>query len=259
MKKVLSISLCCILACSICTAQEKEKKNLLQVLKGKNKQEKVDSKTGIKSANDTTAANADSLNVIIANLNDTVSEYQATIKRDSIAIQERTDSIRTLKDSIAALNTRLVEKENQLTTVSEDLDFADLCMMALAYKRCLEPYNEVNVNKALGYFRRIHKQETKEKYDALYNALNDYKFSYAEIHRIIDAAQNDRDRTHNPFADTQYRTKYINQLKSTLYYHKYIERKAEYTIEYLDSIINKALERLSRHTGDSPADFSDLL
>lgn len=195
---------------------------------------------------------SDTLLLIIQQKDSLLSIAYSNAQKDSAKIQ-------TLTDSLVNVNNALNKKSIEYETLLEDLDFADLCMMSLAYRRCNEPFNKDNVSKAIGYFQRLHKQETKDKYLALKATLQDYEKCNSEIHSILVNAQNDSDRANNPFADDIYKKKYIDKLHSSIYYTHYMGRKVEYHLEYLEDIVNKALSRLEKHTGSQPADFSDLL
>lgn len=57
----------------------------------------------------------------------------------------------------------------------------------------------------------------------------------------------------------EYKDKYTNQLKNSRYYRNYMEKKVEYSIEYLDGIVNEALNLLSQHSSQNIIDLSKLL
>lgn len=76
---------------------------------------------------------------------------------------------------------------------------------------------------------------------------------------LINKAQNDPDRAGNPFAATEYKDKYIKMLKDSKYYRTYMDRKLEFTIEYLDGIVGEAIDLLSQHSSQNVADLSKLL
>ena len=87
----------------------------------------------------------------------------------------------------------------------------------------------------------------------------EYEYCNNEIHSILDKAQNDPDRAGNPFMANEYKDKYINHLKNSRYYRNYMEKKVEYSIEYLDGIVNEALNLLSQHSSQNIIDLSKLL
>ena len=181
------------------------------------------------------------------------------VRQKNIQIKKLRDTLAVCRDSLSILKDSLKAKVLEYDKLMEDIDFADKCMMALAYRRCTEAYNRQSVERALGYFDRLHKKETKEEYEGLRKALLDYEYCYGEIHGILDKAQNDPDRAGNPFAATEYKDKYIKMLKDSKYYRTYMDRKLEFTIEYLDGIVGEAIDLLSQHTSQNVADLSKLL
>lgn len=181
------------------------------------------------------------------------------VREKNIQIKKLRDSLSVCQDSLSILKDSLKAKGLEYDKLMEDVDFADKCMMALAYRRCTEAYNGPSVERALGYFNRLHKKETKEKYEGLRKALLDYEYCYDEIHGILDKAQNDPDRAGNPFAATEYKDKYIKMLKESKYYRTYMDRKLEFTIEYLDGIVVEAINLLSQHTSQNVVDLSEFL
>ena len=249
MKKIcLSIFGIFLICCSTCFAQRPDRRALFPAQKGN--QETTAEEVASTPATNTT--NADSLSLIILQRDSLLTVAACKAKEDSIKIS-------ALSDSLSSVSAALEKKAKEYDALLEDLDFADQCMMSLAYRRCNEPYNKDNVDKALSYFQKLHKQETKDKYSELKKALQDYDMCYNEVHRILESAQNDSDRAGNPFAEDSFKAKYTDKLHSSWYYTHYMERKAEFHLEYLEETINKALERLSKHTGSKPANFLDLL
>ena len=196
----------------------------------------------------------------VANATDTLkSSNSVALSEDSVKIQQLNESIIVYQDSLSILKVALKAKEDEYNKLLEDLDFADQCMMALAYRRCIEPYDKNSVDTALEYFGKLHKKETKEEMEGLRKALLDYEYCNNEIHSILDKAQNDPDRAGNPFMANEYKDKYTNQLKNSRYYRNYMEKKVEYSIEYLDGIVNEALNLLSQHSSQNIIDLSKLL
>ena len=154
----------------------------------------------------------------VANATDTLkSSNSVALSEDSVKIQQLNESIIVYQDSLSILKAALKAKEDEYNKLLEDLDFADQCMMALAYRRCIEPYDKNSVDTALEYFGKLHKKETKEEMEGLRKALLDYEYCNNEIHSILDKAQNDPDRAGNPFMANEYKDKYTNQLKNSRY------------------------------------------
>ena len=249
MRKLFVISFALLTLNIVCSGQDKKNKAIFPLSVKDKKVEVVKENESVKP--DTMA---------VANATDTLkSSNSVALSEDSVKIQQLNESIIVYQDSLSILKAALKAKEDEYNKLLEDLDFADQCMMALAYRRCIEPYDKNSVDTALEYFGKLHKKETKEEMEGLRKALLDYEYCNNEIHSILDKAQNDPDRAGNPFMANEYKDKYINQLKNSRYYRNYMEKKVEYSIEYLDGIVNEALNLLSQHSSQNIIDLSKLL
>ena len=249
MRKVFTISFTLLTLSIICSSQDKKNKNPFPPTVKEKKVEVVKK---------TESAKQDTVNIALAT--DTLKNSNAVVlSEESVKIQQLNETLIAYQDSLSVLKAALKAKEDEYNKLLEDLDFADQCMMALAYRRCIEPYNKKSVDTALEYFGKLHKKETKEEMEGLRKALLDYEYCNNEIHSILDKAQNDPDRAGNPFMANEYKDKYTNQLKNSRYYRNYMEKKVEYSIEYLDCIVNEALNLLSQHSSQNVIDLSKLL
>ena len=249
MRKLFVISFALLTLSTVCLGQDKKNKAIFPPSVKDKKVEVVKENESVKP--DTMA---------VANATDTLkSSNSVALSEDSVKIQQLNESIIVYQDSLSILKAALKAKEDEYNKLLEDLDFADQCMMALAYRRCIEPYDKNSVDTALEYFGKLHKKETKEEMEGLRKALLDYEYCNNEIHSILDKAQNDPDRAGNPFMANEYKDKYTNQLKNSRYYRNYMEKKVEYSIEYLDGIVNEALNLLSQHSSQNIIDLSKLL
>ena len=249
MRKLFVISFALLTLSTVCLGQDKKNKAIFPPSVKDKKVEVVKENESVKP--DTMA---------VANATDTLKgSNSAALSEDSVKIQQLNESIIVYQDSLSILKAALKAKEDEYNKLLEDLDFADQCMMALAYRRCIEPYDKNSVDTALEYFGKLHKKETKEEMEGLRKALLDYEYCNNEIHSILDKAQNDPDRAGNPFMANEYKDKYTNQLKNSRYYRNYMEKKVEYSIEYLDGIVNEALNLLSQHSSQNIIDLSKLL
>ena len=249
MRKLFVISFTLLTLNIVCSGQDKKNKAIFPPSVKDKKVEVVKENESVKP--DTMA---------VANATDTLKgSNSVALSEDSVKIQQLNESIIVYQDSLSILKAALKAKEDEYNKLLEDLDFADQCMMALAYRRCIEPYDKNSVDTALEYFGKLHKKETKEEMEGLRKALLDYEYCNNEIHSILDKAQNDPDRAGNPFMANEYKDKYTNQLKNSRYYRNYMEKKVEYSIEYLDCIVNEALNLLSQHSSQNVIDLSKLL
>ena len=251
MKKLIIASLSLLVLNTLCFGQEKKDRHLFPPKAKDNKEIVNKDKVAVKP--DTVSVPAAQVDTLKGNASETNSE-------ESMQIQKLNDTIVAYQDTIATLRSAIKAKEEEYNKLLEDLDFADQCMMTLAYRRCKDQFDKDKVEEAITYFDKLHKKETKEVWAGVRQALIDYESCYSEIHRILDQAQNDPDRN-NPFVVSEFSDKYRKQLKGTKYYRNYMEKKVEDTIEYLDGIMSEAFNLLSQHYSDqiTPADFSKLL
>lgn len=249
MRKVFTISFTLLTLSIICSSQDKKNKNPFPPTIKEKKVEVVKK---------TERAKQDTVNIALAT--DTLKNSNAVVlSEESVKIQQLNETLIAYQDSLSVLKTALRTKEDEYNKLAEDLDFADICLMSLAYRRCSDPFDKEKVDAAIGYFNRLHKEETKKEFEGLRKALMDYEYCNTEIHSILDKAQNDPDRAGNPFMANEYKDKYTNQLKNSRYYRNYMEKKVEYSIEYLDCIVNEALNLLSQHSSQNVIDLSKLL
>ena len=196
--------------------------------------------------------NVDSLLNVISVKDSLIAGYQTEISRNLVSSAAQNDTIASLRE---ALN----NVETKYNALLQDVEFADQCMMALAYRRCNEVYNEESVKRALGYFNRLHGEDAANKYAGLKKTLSDYADANREIKLVLTAAQDDPDRRDNPFVADEYRKKYISQIKSTMFYQDYIEKKPDFKLKYLETLTEEALGRLEKHDGMVITDFTDIL
>lgn len=251
MKKLIIASLSLLVLNILCSGQEKKDRNLFTP-KVKDNKEIVNK--------DTVSVKPDSVSILVIQVDTLKGNASETNSEKDMRIQKLNDSIVAYQDTIATLRSEIKAKEEEYNKLLEDLDFADQCMMALAYRRCKDQFDKDKVDDAITYFDKLHKKETKDIWAGVRQALIDYESCYNEIHHILDQAQNDPDRN-NPFVSSEFSDKYRKQLKETKYYRNYMEKKVEDTIEYLDGIMSEAFNLLSQHYSDqvTPADFSKLL
>ena len=251
MKKLIIATLSLLVLNTPCFGQEKKDRYLFSPNAN-------DNKTIVN--NDTVHVKSDTVSILAAIVDTLKRNESGTTNEEAMLSQELNDRIIAYQDTIAMLRNAIKAKDEEYTKLLEDLDFADQCMMTLAYRRCKDQFDKSKVEEAIGYFDKLHKKETKEVWAGVRQALLDYESCYSEIHNIIDQAQNDPDRN-NPFVASEFSDKYRKLIKETKYYRNYMEKKVEDTIEYLDGIMSEAFNLLSQHYSDriSPADFSKLL
>lgn len=237
MKKVILLILTFLILGNVCIAQEIGEEATLDTLN-----------THVKAP----TVNVDSLLNVISAQDSLILGYQAKLNRSLVSSAAQTDTIASLRKALNIVET----KYNDLL---QDIEFADQCMMALAYRRCNEAYNEESVKRALGYFNRLHGADAANKYAGLKKSLSDYESANREIRLVLTAAQDDPDRRDNPFVADEYKKKYIAQIKSTMFYQDYIEKKPDFKLKYLEALTKDALGRLEKHDGMKITDFTDIL
>lgn len=83
-------------------------------------------------------------------------EVSSILRQKNTQIKKLRDSLAVCRDSLSTIKDSLKAKGLEYDKLMENIDFADKCMMALAYRRCTEAYNRQSVERTLGYFDRLH-------------------------------------------------------------------------------------------------------
>ena len=207
------------------------------------------------------------------------SEVEIPIKKGELDalkadISQKEAQIKSQKEHIAALtqknSNQSTEIEAQKQKIEElnglvkeynlykkDVDFVDKQFATLANIRLSQKFNKEKIEDAKSCFEMMH--GTKYNLPQLKVLINCYEQSYRDFQNILKEAQKDilRNSTYSPAFCDQYKNKYIAQIKGMSYYTKHYS--ANWTIEYLNAEINKALAILSKHSNDSIADFTELI
>lgn len=188
----------------------------------------------------------DSLILSLYKIPDTVTVYG----NDSLKIAQQ-------KDSIDILNRSLSTKDSLLMKMSQDLCFADSCMVKYAYGLCYEEFDRANIKEAEQIILRLHQPELKAEMEKeLLGLLKNYETYYNSLLGILTTAQNDSYRESSVFID-DFKTKYIDKIKGTEYYKKHY--KQFWSIAYLDNLIDQLINEIEAHTRENKVDFSKYI
>lgn len=200
-------------------------------------------------------------------LDDSLSAETALLAQNIVCSISVVDSLKNLitinnalidsqNSQIDSLIDLISSKDVEIKHLTEERAFVDTCMARLANRWLYEKFNEQDVNDAIDYFNRILSTQLRRDRSVILDLLKIYKSSYMEFQSILREAQRDSDRE-NPFSGSEYKARYKSRIQSMPYYVRYYNES--WNIRYLNERIKIALERIEAHSGEKPADFSDLI
>lgn len=243
MKKIVLVLLC-LIQIGISQAQDKKKLKIRPV------------KEDMTIVVDSLRTRADSLERLLA-MKDSL--IQSLYKIPDTVTVYGNDSLKIVQqqDSIDLLNRSLYVKDSLLMKHSQDLCFADSCMVKYAYGLCYEEFDRANIEEAEQIILRLYQPELRlEMEKDLLVLLRNYESYYNSLIGILTKAQNDQYRESSVFID-DFKTQYIQEIKETAYYKKHY--KQFWSIAYLDELIDQLIKDLEAHTRENKVDFSIYL
>ena len=172
-------------------------------------------------------------------LNDTAVVASDTVSvADATIYKKETDSLRCVISKLAA-DTLELKKIN--AKLYQRLLFADSCFLRVSNDCLRQKYDSMRVNKAIENFGIMYSPQLQKTFAPLKSLLENYDRYYREIHDLLAKIENDKGMT-NVFTGQNAIKKNIEEIKSTDYYKK--AYSANWTIMYLDDVIDKAIVRL---------------
>lgn len=203
-----------------------------------------------------------------------VSEEACLSKKDSLKqMQNEADNFKKqisalnstiveLRDSVSLLyneSARLAEKSQDIQTMQEQ---ADNNAAKLANGRLYFRYNADLIQSSIKFLQEIQTESVRTKFSRTLNLLQNYHAYSDEIKNALSYAQGDSDRkSRNKY--NEYKTRCIGEIKRTSYYMNVFAKKnsSNWSIPYLDNIINIAFKMLQNHDPgrDGYVDFTVLI
>lgn len=245
MKKILVVFLC-ISQIVVCQAQDKKKVKLWPA-----KEDMTAVVDSLKARTDSLERLLNQKDSLIQSLYKVPDTVTITVYgNDSLKIAQQEESIKDLNVSIAS-------KDSLITTLVNDLCFADSCMVKYAYSLCSRQFDRAKIADAEKVISKLYQPELKAEMEKeLLVLLKNYESYYNSLLGILTKAQNDSYRESSVFID-EFKTKYINEIKGTTYYKKHYMQM--WSISFLDELIDELIKEIESHTRDSKVDFSKYI
>lgn len=182
-----------------------------------------------------------------------IAKQQQQITTQEHSIADRDSEITKHRKTIDSLQ-RIA---NEYNLYKKDEDFVDRQFATLANIRLSQRFNKSKIEDAIKCFDMMH--GTKYNLAELKVLLKNYEVWYREFQNILKEAQNNRERvrTVSETLTKEYKATYINKIKNMKYYREHYSK--EWTIDYLNLQIDKALAILEKHAAGNVADFSQLI
>lgn len=164
-----------------------------------------------------------------------------------------------LRSKVSRDSIELVNKDKQLKSLQYN---SDRNIARLANGRLYFKYDEKLINESIDSIRTLRTPSVKQKFSQVLGLLQRYKSYSEDLKNILVSAQNDQDRKARNKGD-EFKAKYRRLISQDEYYRNVYLKKASgnWSIPYLDNIIDVALRALSHHNpghGDY-VDFTVLI
>ena len=150
----------------------------------------------------------------------------------------------SLKNVIAQLKKENLEQDSVNRKLKERLMFADSCFLRVSNDCFRIKYDKEKVDEAIANFGRMYSPQLQKSFAPLKSLLENYGNYYKEICDLFSLIENDK-KLGNPFAGNQEKLVNVNKIKATIYYKKVYS--ANWTIMYLNDVIDKAISRLKTY------------
>ena len=179
------------------------------------------------------------------------------LSKDTIEVSSNIDSfvevsedsnkeneIDSLKKVISLLKSEIQEQIEKNQHLKERLLFADSCFLRVSNDCLRKKYDKVRVDEAIVNFGRMYSPQLQKSFTPLKFLLENYGNYYKEIGELFGQIENDK-RMANPFIGGREASSNIVKIKTTTYYKKVYF--ANWTIMYLNDVIDKAIARLKNY------------
>lgn len=150
----------------------------------------------------------------------------------------------SLKNVIALLKKEKQKLDSVNGKLKERLQFADSCFLRVSNDCFRKKYDKATVDEAIANFGRMYSPQLQKSFAPLKYLLENYGSYYKEISDLFGQIENDK-KMGNPFAGNQEKMVNVNKIKATTYYKKVYS--ANWTIMYLNDVIDKAINRLKTY------------
>lgn len=161
--------------------------------------------------------------------------------QESNLVDSLSNTIINLKGELYSKEQEIAELKKRISKLEDKLVFADSIVARVSNDCLRKKYDKAKVDDALVNFDQMYSKELQSKFSPLKTLLNNYGQYTNELTAIFSAAEMDKDIT-NPFTGQKVAMAYIEKIKATQYYRNVYNQN--WTIPYLNSLIDKAIERI---------------
>ncbi len=208
-------------------------------------------------------ATIDSLRTLVANQSTIINALntQLKVRDDSIAFiyhcfADEVTKGQTNKKAIGLLQDSVAQQNKEIVMLTEQLASLDMVRLRYANGRLQMPYNRQKVQEAIELFDGIQDPELKKRYQVVKTLLNQYESSLNQVKNLISKFQASPERT-NKFNLEEWQKMALTEIAQNSYVAS--RRPGQYSILYLDDIIERAKKRIEVANESFYPDFSDLL
>ena len=179
------------------------------------------------------------------------------LSKDTIEVSSNIDSfvevsedsnkdneIDSLKKVISILKSEIREQVELNQYLKDRILFADSCFLRVSNDCLRKKYDKVRVDEAIVNFGRMYSPQLQKSFTPLKFLLENYGNYYKEIVELFVQIENDKGMA-NPFIGGREASSNIVKIKTTTYYKKVYF--ANWTIMYLNDVIDKAIARLKNY------------
>lgn len=154
------------------------------------------------------------------------------------------NEIDSLKKVISILKSEIREQVDLNQHLKDRILFADSCFLRVSNDCLRKKYDKVRVDEAIVNFGRMYSPQLQKSFTPLKFLLENYENYYKEIDELFGQIENDKGMA-NPFIGGREASSNIVKIKTTTYYTKVYF--ANWTIMYLNDVIDKAIARLKNY------------
>ena len=168
-------------------------------------------------------------------------------KRDSVkvasVVESKKDSLASTKSEVDSLKDEIAQLESANCKLKERLQFADFCFLRVSNDCLRKKYDKATVDEAIANFGKMYSSQLQKSFAPLKSLLENYGAYYKDIADLLTQIENDKGFT-NVFPQSQQKAVVANlaKIRTTEYYKKVYS--ANWTIMYLNDVIDKAIARL---------------
>jgi len=177
---------------------------------------------------------------------------------DSLKVELQEIKTTTLQENRILSNLRdsIVNQKRQINQFKKDAASLDMVRLRYANGRLQLPYDRKKIQEAIELFNGITNIDMKEQCQEVLTWLNQYDYYLKNVNSLMISLQENPDRT-DKFKFDDWKNSALREINSNEYYM--CSRGHQFSILYLDEILDTAKKRIMKSGIKPTVDFSDLL